>query len=85
MLEARAVECNKGDFLRWLMEQDDESLYICIGDDRTDEDMFNVNSAKGLSIKVGSSDTVAHYRISKQEEVADILECIADCFNSSPP
>ncbi|MEK6556450.1 MAG: trehalose-phosphatase, partial [Bdellovibrionota bacterium] len=77
MVEARAVECDKGSFLRWLLEQDGgESLFICIGDDRTDEDMFRVLGQQGISVKVGSADTLAQYRVARQDEVFQLIEAI---------
>jgi trehalose 6-phosphate synthase/phosphatase len=74
IVEAKAVECNKGHFLRSLMQQDEEpTLYICIGDDRTDEDMFRAVGRTGLSIKVGFEDTAANYRLWRQDEVIIFL------------
>src|SRR5690606_4754230 len=42
IVEVKAIECNKGSFLRSLIQQDVDNgtFYICMGDDRTDEDMF---------------------------------------------
>ncbi|KYG63795.1 hypothetical protein AZI86_13305 [Bdellovibrio bacteriovorus] len=75
IVEAKANECNKGSFLRWLMQSSfrDTAYYICVGDDRTDEDMFKVLENKGVGIKVGMSATSASYRISSQSEVLSLL------------
>lgn len=84
IVEAKANECNKGSFLRWLMQSSfrDTSYYICIGDDRTDEDMFKILGEKGLSIKVGMEYTTASYRISRQEDVPVVLKSILGAVQS---
>ncbi|UYL09630.1 bifunctional alpha,alpha-trehalose-phosphate synthase (UDP-forming)/trehalose-phosphatase [Bdellovibrio sp. SKB1291214] len=75
IVEAKAVECNKGSFLRWLMQSSyqDNSYYICLGDDRTDEDMFRVVDGKGTNIKIGTAMTVAPLRLDTQEQVPEFL------------
>jgi trehalose 6-phosphate synthase/phosphatase len=75
IVEAKATECNKGSFLRWLMLSSfkDTAYYICIGDDRTDEDMFKILGEKGISIKVGPEHTAANYRILEQKNVPAFL------------
>lgn len=75
IVEAKAAECNKGSFLRWLMQASyhDTSYYICVGDDRTDEDMFKVIDDKGIGIKVGTEMTAADFRIESQNDVSAFL------------
>lgn len=94
IVEAKAVECNKGSFLRWLMDSEntpEDTLFICIGDDRTDEDMFKILENKGISVKVGPGATAAHYRLAKQEDVLSFLNEIlirkenAEKFHKRPP
>lgn len=70
IVEAKAIECNKGNFLRSIMlEPEDASFYICLGDDRTDEDMFRVVGDRGIAIKIGLGATTAQYRLHSQAEV----------------
>jgi trehalose 6-phosphate synthase/phosphatase len=70
IIEAKAIECNKGNFLRSLLQDtQDDSFYLCIGDDRTDEDMFKVLGDRGVAIKIGSGATAAQYRLQRQEDV----------------
>lgn len=53
------------------------TLPICIGDDRTDEDVFRVLRSKGLTIRVGKSRrTHARYYIRNVEEALHLLERI---------
>jgi trehalose 6-phosphate synthase/phosphatase len=76
IVEAKAIECNKGHFLRELIGNDSDldALYICIGDDRTDEDMFRLPDERKISIKIGPQETSAGYRLNSQSEVAGFLE-----------
>lgn len=74
VVEAKAIECNKGSFMRDLMKQSPAgTLFICLGDDLTDEDMFKVVGRRGLSIKVGEGKTGAQYRLAKQGDVSLFL------------
>jgi trehalose 6-phosphate synthase/phosphatase len=79
IVEAKAIECNKGNFLRWYMEQEEVSqpnqTYLCIGDDMTDEDMFHVMQSKnGFSIKVGTEKSAANLHLANQEVVGPFLK-----------
>lgn len=71
IVEAKASECDKGSFLRWLLQNsgDVNYSYLCLGDDRTDEDMFRVLGDAGASIKIGREKTDAEFRLGSQEEV----------------
>ncbi len=76
IVEAKSVECNKGNFLRWLLQMPsvDQAFNICLGDDRTDEDMFRALGFAGCSIKVGEGQTSAHYRLANQAQVIPFFE-----------
>lgn len=75
IVEAKATECNKGDYLRFRMSQEsDDTLFICIGDDKTDEDMFHIVKEKGLTLKIGKEDTMAHFNLESQSEVMTFLK-----------
>lgn len=75
IVEAKAIECNKGDFIKWHISNDkDDVSYVCIGDDKTDEDMFQVLKDKGLTIKVGIEASSAHYSLKHQTDVIPFLE-----------
>lgn len=50
-------------------------LPIFIGDDQTDESAFKtINQAQGISIKVGTEATMAHYRLNNVQEVVTFLD-----------
>jgi trehalose 6-phosphate synthase/phosphatase len=82
VIEARAIEANKGSFVRWYAENQwqiygDKKTIIALGDDATDEDMFTNLGENGISIRVGNGETKANYRLKKQEEVIELLKSIA--------
>jgi trehalose 6-phosphate synthase/phosphatase len=77
IVEAKAIECNKGNFVRWLLqrpEADPERTTLAIGDDRTDEDMFMILGREDLSVKIGSGPTAARFRLTSQSSVMKFLE-----------
>lgn len=74
IIEAKAIECNKGYFLRSLLQNEHEALNICIGDDRTDEDAFSALGQQDITIKIGTGPTLAEFRISDQTQVTKFLE-----------
>ncbi|WP_413557170.1 bifunctional alpha,alpha-trehalose-phosphate synthase (UDP-forming)/trehalose-phosphatase [Bdellovibrio sp. HCB209] len=76
IVEAKAIECNKGNFLRWLKQDGADVNYLCIGDDRTDEDMFVAQNGEGLSVKVGPGKTAAQYRLKSQSDVVVFLNSL---------
>jgi trehalose 6-phosphate synthase/phosphatase len=79
IVEAKATECNKGDYIRFRMSQEeDDTLFICIGDDKTDEDMFQIAKEKGLTIKIGNEETAAQFCLEKQSDVVTFLKGLYD-------
>jgi trehalose 6-phosphate synthase/phosphatase len=78
IVEARAVECNKGYFVQRLVEQaPPDSLFVCIGDDMTDEDMFKAVGSAGIAVKVGLEHTFANHRLRSQADVYGFLQALA--------
>ena len=80
VIEARAMESNKGSFLRWYLntfEIHHETLVTAIGDDITDEQMFEALDSSGISIKVGEESTQADFRIKEQAMINDLLRALA--------
>ena len=69
------MEADKGVFLNWYRQNYHHShaLFIVLGDDKTDEDMFGALNKNDISIKVGVENTKANYRLHHQREVIDFL------------
>lgn len=81
VIEARAIEANKGAFFRWMTEHGrllyDNPAVLVLSDDRTDEDLFVAATDHATTIKVGSGATSAHYRIDAQRGVVPFLHELA--------
>ncbi len=80
IIEVRSIESNKGRFFaNFRQENTDEKsprldpLFIVVGDDQTDEDMFRAASRDDLTIKVGVERTEARFRLSRQPQVLPFL------------
>jgi len=58
-----------------LLEKNHYDFILSIGDDRTDEDMFEVlaNNSNAYTIKVGDGDTLAKYRLENVQNVIVLL------------
>ncbi len=83
-VEVRPVTCNKGNIVKDILSRHPESDFIfCIGDDRTDEDMFRVffspdetgNSVCTFSCRVGAGKAItsAMYSLKSPEAVMILL------------
>lgn len=76
VIEARAIEANKGSFARWFLdtrEKNKNEFIIAIGDDRTDEDLFNAVPQNSATIKIGSGESKAKYRLASQKDLLPFL------------
>lgn len=76
VVEIMAGEIGKGKAVKNLAEQKDYEYILCIGDDRTDEEMFEYLSpyAHADTVKVGKGDTAAKYRLKQVSDVLELLE-----------
>ncbi len=77
------VEWHKGRAIRWLYNRrvPDEETWVplYVGDDRTDEDAFDVLPESGLGVKVGHEPpTVASYRVADPAAVRTTLVWLAE-------
>jgi trehalose-phosphatase len=74
------VDWNKGTASRWIKERLErpDALSICLGDDQTDEDLFQAQR-DGVTVKVGGSTvTRAHYHLENVTQVQAFLRWLAD-------
>lgn len=80
VIEIKSIHANKGHFVQqWILNQSKKpDVVVAIGDDITDEDMFNaIQERKDISqycIKVGQEKTQAHYFIKEQASVNLFLQ-----------
>lgn len=74
VFELTAATGNKGDAMLRLAGEDP---MIYIGDDTTDETVFEVLRARDIGVKVGEGETLAPYRVKDVAGVVRILEQIA--------
>ncbi|GGK63343.1 bifunctional alpha,alpha-trehalose-phosphate synthase (UDP-forming)/trehalose-phosphatase [Rufibacter glacialis] len=76
IVEVKNVEVNKGiGTTRWL-EQHPHDFILCIGDDRTDEDMFRVMPEEAFTIKVGSERSLARFNLDNSKQVRKLLKSL---------
>ncbi|MEE3849793.1 trehalose-phosphatase [Gordonia sp. LSe1-13] len=78
VLELAVIETSKGHALDVLREQVGANAVIYLGDDVTDEKAFaHLHPDNGdVTIKVGTGDTIATYRIDDTDDVATVLEFV---------
>ncbi len=64
VIEIRFRGVHKGQVVHQVMEGFGTGLIVAIGDDRTDEDLFETLPPEAITIAVGRADTRARYRLS---------------------
>lgn len=74
VIEIRKTGTDKGSAARQLVERSKYDFILALGDDKTDEDMFQQLPDNAFTIKIGSGQTAARYFISRQAEVIRLLE-----------
>ncbi len=78
VLEIRNAVVNKGRAVSHWLNQKSWDFILAIGDDRTDEDLFEVLPSDAYSIKVGQAPSKARFNISTQRQVLPLLKACAD-------
>lgn len=74
IIEASLGSMNKADAVAGLADEFGVETVVFIGDDTTDEDVFEVLGPDDIGVKVGPGPTKARYRVADVEAVAAILE-----------
>lgn len=81
LIEVRAAGVHKGTYVtRILSKLPQKSFVLCIGDDRTDLDMYPKLPPFAISIHVGNPDVPTKYSL---ESPAKVRELIAELLNAS--
>jgi trehalose 6-phosphate synthase/phosphatase len=78
VVEIKSAIANKGTAAHRWMCRDDYGFVLAIGDDRTDEDMFEMASDQAWTIKVGRGSTRARFSVRGVKEVHDLLGRMAE-------
>jgi len=81
VLEVRQAGIDKGTTAMRLVNHFSPDFVFCIGDDATDEDMFNILKGKAFTVKIGTGATAADYTVVKQSEVLPLLSKIINVKN----
>jgi trehalose 6-phosphate synthase/phosphatase len=79
IIEVREHGVNKGNVLRRLLELHPGALVVAVGDDRTDEDMFETAPPNAVTVVVGRRSGVACHRLGGIAEVRGFLADLAAC------
>ena len=78
VLEFSVRSSTKGDALERLRQHTGADRVLYAGDDVTDEDAFAVLQEGDLGLKIGPGASLADYRVRGPEEVAQMLEILAE-------
>lgn len=73
VIEIKSSNVNKGRAANHLFVKNECDFILIIGDDWTDEDMFEAAPDNAITIKVGHSKTIAKYKIKAPEQVRALL------------
>jgi len=77
VIEIRMQGVNKGLAVEQLKkEMRSSSVFVAVGDDHTDEDMFQALPDDGISIRVGSGESIAKYRMGNSGAVHELLRLL---------
>ncbi|KAI7904905.1 uncharacterized protein BX663DRAFT_503980 [Cokeromyces recurvatus] len=80
-LEIRSSTVSKGEIVKYIKEEQKPEFIMCVGDDHTDEDMFNAlaNDERAFCIYVGPlpKETLAKYNVGYCEDVVNIIGQLA--------
>ncbi|MEO6000639.1 MAG: trehalose-phosphatase [Chitinophagaceae bacterium] len=78
IVEVRQQGINKGSFLKKVIDRADYDFTFAVGDDRTDEDMFQalINRQNTFTVKVGPEASYAKYNLHTPRMVISLLEAL---------
>lgn len=78
VIEVKKSAFNKGTSARQFIEEEMYDFILAIGDDTTDEDMFEALPSSAYTIKIGDGLSAARYHIKSQSEVINFLSYISE-------
>lgn len=78
VIEIKSPDYNKGSEVARQLQHGNYDFIIAMGDDTTDNDMFEALPQKAFTIKVGNVSETARYNIPEQKDVLPFLQTLAD-------
>ncbi len=82
IVEVTAEQVSKGGAVRRLLSEKQQDLFLCAGDDQTDESMFEIEAPDFISIKVGNGPSHARFRL---RDPAAFRQFLAGVFDTAQP
>lgn len=76
VLEIKSVKYNKGTMTELFLQNDKYDFILAIGDDKTDEFIFDVLPGNAISVKIGTEPTFAKYYLSDQNQIVTFLSSL---------
>ncbi|MGR2751419.1 bifunctional alpha,alpha-trehalose-phosphate synthase (UDP-forming)/trehalose-phosphatase [Agromyces arachidis] len=83
VLEFAVRASDKGEALTRLRQHAGADAVLYVGDDVTDEDAFATLETDDIGVKVGQGKSLAAYRLRGPDDVAELLEVLADARESA--
>ena len=84
VLEIKSPEYSKGSEVRRLLEKGGYDFILAMGDDTTDDDMFEALPRDSFAVKVGSVSEKALYNMPQQERVLPFLRSLTEKVPDAP-
>ncbi len=78
VIEVKPANINKGRTARFFLEKEDFDFILAVGDDWTDEDLFEAMPEEAYTIKVGFGVSRAKYQVESFREVRKILQKLCE-------
>ncbi len=78
VIEVKPINVNKGRTARYFLEKKDYEFILAVGDDWTDEDLFEAMPEEAYTIKVGFGVSRAKYQVESYREVRKILRYLVE-------
>lgn len=76
IIEIKPKRMNKGGIASELLAKQDYDFVLAVGDDYTDEDMFEALPGDAYSINVGRQSTVARFQVSAVSDVLKLIQSL---------
>ncbi len=74
IVEVCSTQISKGRAVEYFLQQHAYDRVLCAGDDLTDESMFRLKRPEIISLKIGSGNTLAQYKIPTPQQFREYLQ-----------